>query len=526
VRKVSQGSSARQYLETVSQLRDLFTLRPLAWRGPLAGSYWTAVAMVLAALTPFLVLSAAIPLLGKMIGPDVGLGGSGLEMSAGMADAAYCFGTILAVQLVTRLPGRRLLSVYAAVFTVASILTAAATSPEVFFAGRILQGLSTSLMLITAAPALVLGFPTARLRSTAMVMNMGIFGAVAVGPVIGGAFAGLADWRLLFWLSAGVGALALALSLVTFADQEPADRGVSFDPGSLALASVGCTAAFFGASGLVDHSFTAPIVLIPMLAGLACLIGLIVHQTVVRDPLMPVRQLGHTVPVAAIALAMFAGAGSVALVGLLQLTIASQGLSTALFWPELAGAVLTAIAFGYLLFTRWVPLLAFAGLAFLVGTGLLLTGSASGDTALIALGTGGIGLGVGSAVAPGLFVAGFAVGSAQLPRIFALVELLRGVAAFLTAPLLIHLARTSGGSLPEGIQTATWATFGLLALGLLVVAGIAFSGGVRLRRPRIGEWLAGDGVAIDSAPLGAALRRRRKSRAARGKQRREGPGIA
>jgi hypothetical protein len=53
--------------------------------------------MVLAALTPFLVLSSASPPLEGLIGKDVGLGHSGMEMTAGIADAAYCFGTILAV---------------------------------------------------------------------------------------------------------------------------------------------------------------------------------------------------------------------------------------------------------------------------------------------------------------------------------------------------------------------------------------------------------------------------------------------
>lgn len=90
-------------------------------RGPLAGSYWAAVAMVLCALTPFLVLSSAIPPLEDLIGGNVGLSSSSLEMSAGMADAAYCFGTVLAVQLVTRLPGRRLLVLYALAFTLASV---------------------------------------------------------------------------------------------------------------------------------------------------------------------------------------------------------------------------------------------------------------------------------------------------------------------------------------------------------------------------------------------------------------------
>jgi len=495
-------------LDSLSTVENAFSLRPIDWRGPLAGGYWPAVAMVLAALTPFLVLTSSIPPLSGLIGPDVGLGDSGMEMSAGMADAAYCFGTILAVQLTARLPGRRLLVLYAAVFTVASVVTATASAPAPFFIGRLVQGMTTSLMLITAAPALVLGFPTPRLRSTAMVMNMGIFGAVAIGPVIGGAFAGLGDWRALFWIAAGIGALALVMSFLTFSDMPPMDREVEFDFESLGLASVGCTAAFFGASHLVTHSFTSPIVLIPMALGAACLVGLVAHQAYVEDPLMPVRQLGHTIPLAAIALAMAAGAGSVALVGLLQLTIEANHLSTALFWPELGGALVTAFAFGYLLFTRYVPVLAFVGLLCLTGTALLLTGASSGNTALIALGTGGIGLGVGAAVAPGLFVAGFALPSPQLPRIFALVELLRGVAAFFTAPLLIHLAVTSGPDLASGVESATWATFGLLFVGVAAVVAIVASGGLRLQAPDIDHWQEGEGPAIDSAPLGAALRRR------------------
>lgn len=489
-------------------LLSLFSLDPIAWRGALAGSYWGAVAMVIAALTPFLVLSAAINPLQTQIAHSVGLGSSGMEMSAGMADAAYCFGTILAVQLTSRLPGRRLMLLYAAVFTIASIFTASAASPAVFFAGRILQGLTTSLMLITAAPALVLGFPVVRMRSTAMVMNMGIFGAVAVGPVIGGAFVSLGDWRLLFWIAAAVGAVALALGVLTFADQPPADPELEYDLESLGFASVGCTAAFFGASSLTNHPFVSPIVLGPLALGIVCLIALIVHQIYVKDPLMPIRQLGHTVPIAAIVLAMCAGAGSIALVGLLQVTVVAHHISSAVFWPEFGGAVLTAFLFGRLFFTRYTPLFAFAGLAVLAGTGLLVTGAAHGDTALIAAGTGGLGLGVGASVAPGLFVAGFAMPAQQLQRIFALVELLRGVAAFLTAPLLIHLAETTGTNLGDGVSHAIWASTGLLVIGALVVSAIVAAGGLRLSNPRFAEWQAGETTAIESTPLFGRIRRR------------------
>ncbi|WP_249009270.1 MFS transporter [Conexibacter sp. DBS9H8] len=492
-------------------MRRLTSLSPLGWEGPLAGSYWSAVTMVIAALTPFLVLSAAVDPLQAAISHAVHLTGAGLEMNAGMADAAYCFGTILAVQLTSRLPGRRLLALYALVFTLASVLTALSASPVPFFIGRILQGMATSLMLITAAPALILAFPLARMRATAMVMNMGIFGAVAVGPVIGGAFVSLGDWRLLFWIAAAVGAVCFTLTLLTFRDQPPMDRELEFDFESLGLASVGCVAAFFGGSSLANHAFVSTIVLVPMALGLACLIGLIVHQASVADPLMPIRQLGHTVPIAAIALAMFAGAGSVALVGLLELTVVAHHVSSAVFWPEFGGAVLTAMLFGGLFFTRWVPALAFAGLVVLVGTGALLAGSTGGDTTLIVIGTAGLGLGVGASVAPGLFVAGFSLPSLQLPRIFALVEMLRGVAAFLTAPILIHVAETVGATPAAGIRTGTWIAAGLLGVGALLVLFLVLAGGFRLITPELEAWQAGGPPAIESPPLLARLRRGRRA---------------
>ena len=69
---------------------------------------------------------------------------------------------------------------------IGSILAAAAQNPAMFIAGHVLQGLCTSLLLIAAVPPLALGFGVEKLRSTAVIMSMCIFGAVALGPAIGG----------------------------------------------------------------------------------------------------------------------------------------------------------------------------------------------------------------------------------------------------------------------------------------------------------------------------------------------------
>jgi MFS family permease len=478
-------------------------------RGPLAESYPAAVALVLLALTPFLVLTSATFPLSELIGKQVGLSSAGMEMTTGMANAAYCFGTVAAVQITQLLPARRALVAFSCLFVAASVLTAWAPSPEVFVAGHVSQGLATSLMLIAAAPPLVIGWPKRRLRPSAVTMNLGIFGAVALGPAVGGVFAAAGSWRPLFWGVAALGLGALVMIVLTFEDQPPQDRDAPLDLVSLALAASGCGAAFLGASELGVHSLYSPVVLVPLLVGLGLIVGLLLHQFFVSDPLMPVRRLAHTIPVAAILIAMCAGAASVGLVDLtesaLQLQKVAPGHAGALFLPEFGGAILTAAAFGAILFTRFVPALAFAGLLVLGGGGLILTGVADGSDGLVLAGTAAIGVGVGSSVSPALFATGFSLPSAQLPRIFALVELLRGVAAFLAGPLLVHMAETTGTTPGAGIEVAVWVATATAFVGALVAIAIFVSGGARLRRPDIDTWLDGEKPALDSPPLGARL---------------------
>lgn len=484
----------------------------MRFRGPLADSYPAAVVLVLCALTPYLVLTTAIAPLAQLIPKDVHLRSTGLELTNGMANAAYCFGTVLAAQLVMRLPGRRLLIGFATTFIVGSVLAAWAPSAGVFVAGRVLQGLMTGLMLIAAVPPLVTGWPKEKMPKTAVVMNLGIFGAVALGPVVGGVLAGAKDWRLLFWVMAGLGVVALAFALLTFEDQEAQNRDAPIDLVAIALAAAGCAAAFYGASELKSHPMTSSMVLIPLVAGVLLIVATVAYEYRIENPLMPVERLAHTIPVAGILTAMFAGAASVALVQLVQTALQAKGGSPThagmLFWPEFGGALAAAALFGAIFLTRWVPLLALSGLVILGVGAAVLTGVARGPDALVVVGSGCVGVGTGASVSPGLFVTGFSLKSEFLPRVFALIELLRGVAAFLTGPILLHLSMTTGGKLPVGLRTATWVSMAIALGGALLVSVIWVAGRARLQRPDIDTWLADEGPAVESPPLGAGLRRR------------------
>jgi MFS family permease len=475
-------------------------------KGPLADSYWAAVALVILALTPFLVLTSAVSSLNELIGGSLHLGESTLEMTSGMSNAAYCFGTVLSIQLIARLRPRRILLALIVTFVIASVAVAWSPAAWLFVGGRILQGLTTSMMLIAAVPPLVIGWPARREPPTAATMNLAIFGAVALGPVVGGVAAGLETWRTLFWIVAAVGAAALLMVILTFEDAEAQDPDAPIDVISLLLAGFGTAAAFFGAAQLTGHAFGAPIVLIPMLAGVGLIVVLMAHQYFVADPLMPVEKLANTIPVAAILTAMCAAAVSVGLIDLAQSALELQKVGPThagmLFWPEFGGAVAMAIVFGSIFFTRWVAALALGGMAVLTGAAAILSGVATGSGALVAIGSGAVGIGVGASVAPALFTAGFTLPSRQLPRVFALIELLRGVAAFLAAPLLLHMSETVGADPASGIESAVWVCFGIAVLGGLVALAIWIAGRARLQRPDVEPWLKGEKPAIESTPLG------------------------
>jgi MFS family permease len=488
-------------------------------QGPLAGRYPAAAAMVMFALIPYLALSAAIGPVTPIVARDLGTSLQTLSVGAGLANAAYATGTVLAVQFAQHLRQRRVMVLYVALLVAGSVLAAAAQSAGLFIAGHILQGLCTSLLLIAAVPPLALGFGTAKLRSTAVIMSMCIFGAVTLGPAIGGLQAGAHAWRPLFWAIAGISGVALALSLLTFEDAPPADPSAPRDGLAIALAIVGPAAAFFGASELLTHSFGDPVACVPLLGGLALIVLLVAYQYRAKRPLLTIRSmLTSTIPVAGIALALAAAAASVS-AGALAANLLAQRYSALhvglLYLPELGGALLTAALLGAAIEHRTLQLLPLLGMAFLAAGIAVFLVQLPPSEGLTLIGAGLTGIGLGATVAPALFGAGFSLPAANLQRVFAIVELLRAVAAFMVAPIFVHIAATVGGNPHTGTEIALWIGLGVAVGGTIVAVIIYVLGGARPHTPNLQRFLDGEGSAWPSPPLLAAVRRSRARARAR-----------
>jgi MFS family permease len=479
-------------------------------QGPLAGRYPAVAAMVLLALLPYLAGSGALEAVQPIITEQLHTSAQTMALGSGFANAAYAVGTVLAVAFAQHLPQRRMLVIYAIVLVIGSILAAAATSVGVFIAGRILQGLCTSLLLIAAVPPLALGYPLDKLKTTAMIMNMVIFGAVAAGPAIGGLQAQADAWRPLFWIVAAVAVIALVLSILTFEDAPPADPESPKDPLALGMAAVGCVAAFFGASQLTSHAFLSPIAIIPLVGGLLVIVALVVYQATARNPLLTIGEMvKSTIPVAGIALALLAAAASVSATALTAEAMSDKygplhlGL---LYLPELGGAVITAFALGIVITRKSIHYLPLVGMFFLAAGILVFRIEVPSSDGMTLLGSFLTGIGLGATVAPALFVAGFALRATNLQRVFAIVELLRAVAAFLIAPIFAHFAVNVSGGFNSGVGIVLWIGFALALLGGIVPVVLYWLGGARPEKPDIEGFLAGEGAAYNSPPLLARVR--------------------
>jgi MFS family permease len=474
-------------------------------QGPLKQRYSASVALVILSLVPYLVLSVAVLLLAKKIGHDLGLSPSVMDITVALSTGAYSAGTVLAVQFAVHLPARRMLVLYETLFVISSVLAAAAPDGPVFIGAFLVQGLCTSLMLIAAVPPLVTAWPAKKMPTTGAIMNLCIFGAVAVGPTLGALQLDGGGWRTLFWAVAALAALALLTSLLTFSDEPGQDAEAPWDFVAIGLVLVGCTAAFYGAGRLQSDMAPTAAALGPLIGGFVLVVALVVFEHQIRRPLMPIKAAASTVPVTGLVIALTASASAFGLMVLLLQQLqktAGPGQIALDFLPEFGGAVVTAAVFGLLFKSKYTPVLALFGLcAIIAAAGLLIA------TAPPAIVTAVLGIGVGASVSPALFLAGLSMESRLLPRVFAMIELMRGVTAFMLAPIFVFLAASIASTPKAGLVDTEWVCLTIAAIGLVAGAGLYVAGRPRLVTPDIDRWQgAPDQPAWDSPPLFAQMR--------------------
>ena len=483
---------------------------------PFQKSYGVNLALALLALIPFIILTTAAQYYESQIVTVIGSSKLDVDISTWLATAEYAFGALLGGDLIQRFPQRKLFLVCEGVFVVGTLLICTSTRTWMFAAGSIIEGFSTGLLLVIALPPVVRRFPVEHLRTTAAFITVAFFGAIAVGPLLGGAITSLGAWRELYATVAAIGLAVLLTALFTLPHEDPPHPERRFDWQGVILGFAGTALPFWAVGNLTQQGFASPLFLVPFCVGAACFVALLLVEYHGKDPISPVKPMLNTFPVVGVLASMIGGGAYFTLFMLaqqFQTTFAgtlplTSGLS---FWPQILGVAAAAIGFRAILSTRFLPVFTLSGmLALILATGLLLSSPPKVNATTTFIVFGLLGFGAGATVAPGLWMAGLSLKSEMIGRIFALVELIRSEANFLMAPIVVKIAIIASGA-TGAVATSGFnvgATIAIVVSAGVVLIGIALflASGAVLQQPDLRRWHDGDEPAWKSPELLAPLR--------------------
>jgi EmrB/QacA subfamily drug resistance transporter len=288
-----------------------------------------------------------------------------------------------------------------AVFSVASLLCAGAWSPLTLNLFRGLQGIGGAAMLATSL-ALIAGAYSGRDRSVALAAwGAATAGALALGPIIGGALVDGLSWESIFLVNVPIGLITAALVARGVPEtRDPSAAGLPDFAGLLALSasmSLLLIALFRGN----DEGWGSALIVGLLAASALLLAAFVAIESRVERPLLDLKLFRNPATSGASLAMLFLAASTFAvityLVFFLQNFLAYDAFETGLrLLPWTVAAFFGGVATGRLAQRLPVRVLIVAGMT-LAGVGLLLMRGieVGSEWTTIVAGATSVGLGIG-----------------------------------------------------------------------------------------------------------------------------------
>ena len=261
-------------------------------------------------------------------------------------------------------------------FGATSALCAVAPNAELLVAGRILQGVAGAL-LVPSSLAIITSCFEGEERGAAIgtwTAWTGVF--FILGPLVGGFLIDAVSWRLIFAINLPLVAAAMMIAARAVAESASTEGHEPIDFIGAGLCIVGLAGPVFALTEEPTRGFGDPVVLIPLVVGLAAFAAFIEYERRASHPMVPLKLFKHrNFAVANLAcLTLYAGLSGMTffLALYLQQVAGYSALEAGLaFTPVTVISFLLARRFG-MMAMRHGPRLYMSGGPLVAGVGLLL----------------------------------------------------------------------------------------------------------------------------------------------------------
>ncbi|MFB7863719.1 MFS transporter [Streptomyces sp. NPDC056069] len=255
-------------------------------------SRWTALGVLATSMLMTVLDGSIVTVAMPAIQADLGFTPTGLSWVVNAYLIAFGALLLLFGRLGDLLGRKRVFLAGTGVFTAASLLAGAATSPGVLIAARFLQGVGSAAASAVSLGILVTLFtePRERAKAFAVFSFTGAAGA-SIGQVLGGLLTDALAWNWIFFINLPIGAAALLAALRTL----PADRGLGLRAGADVLGALlvtsGLMTGIYTVVKIEEYGAGSARTLGLGALALVLLAGFAVRQATAAHPLMPPRIL-------------------------------------------------------------------------------------------------------------------------------------------------------------------------------------------------------------------------------------------
>lgn len=171
-------------------------------------------------------------------------------------------------------------------FLAGCIIDIFATSFIVLLAGRVLQAISSGILMPMMMSVIMTSFPPNKRATVMGVAGIALGFAPNIGPTIGGYLITTSGWRSLFVILAIIMALLVVSACVSIKPGPRIERRASLDVLSLVLSAIGFGFLLLGFSNASDAGSTIVTIWVPLVVGAIALLLFIRRQKRIDDPLI------------------------------------------------------------------------------------------------------------------------------------------------------------------------------------------------------------------------------------------------
>jgi EmrB/QacA subfamily drug resistance transporter len=245
--------------------------------------------LVFVALGQFMVLldTTVVALALPLIQRDLAARSTAIEWVVNAYVLVFGGVMLLGGRVADRWGRRRTLLAGVGMFVLASLFCGLAGSIGLLVTARALQGLGAAFLSPAALSVVTSTFPAGRERNTALGVWAALSGLGAtLGVIAGGVVTNYLSWRWIFYINIPVGVLVVAGVLALAAADRP-QRGGRPDLGGSVLITGGLTLLVWAMINVTDDGWTSAKVYVPFAGAVVLLVGFLLLEGRVSDPLVP-----------------------------------------------------------------------------------------------------------------------------------------------------------------------------------------------------------------------------------------------